>query len=246
MKNLLSILILFYFTSTAYSQTANDIVGNWQFSAIAESAKLDDSKKATVSSLLQGLTFNFTSDNKFTASILGIAENGTWLLKGKSIELQNDKGSGYTIEILDYKKDLITLKLKSMQFVMARAGSQAALPVAPTNKAVGYVSATKAQVSKKWFLTSKTAPDNLTQKQKDALGELLSGSYTQLKVNGTYTVEISGITETGTWKLAENNTAIITRKGTDSKLWHIVKIAPTQLVLVLGNTDEEWTFSTEE
>lgn len=69
-------------------------------------------------------------------------------------------------------------------------------------------------------LKTKTAAANLTQAQKEALGEFLSGSYIEFKANDKYTAIMGSITENGYWKQDENNTAILTKKGKEQNLAH--------------------------
>ena len=246
MKKILPALLLFFISAATFAQTASDIIGEWQFIAIKTDEGVTATKKSAAESFLNGMAYNFNTDNTYTGTALGMAEKGNWKLNGKIVDLTTDMDKKYFIEILDFSKDMLTIQLKSMKLIFARAGSEAAKDPATAIRKASYVTATKTQLSQKWYLTGKSAPENLSQTQKEALAEQLAGSYLNLNANGKYISDSSGKIENGSWSLTPDNKALITKKGSANKLWHIVKITPTDLTLDLDGTNEEWTFTNQE
>ena len=246
MKKIVPALLLLFIYASTFAQTTNDIIGEWQFIAIKTDEGVTATKKSAAESFLNGMAYNFNADNTYTGTALGMAEKGNWKLHGKIVDLTTDMDKKYFIEILQFSKDMLTIQLKSMKLIFARAGSEAAKDPAIAIRKASYVTATKAQLSQKWYLTGKTASENLSQTQKEVLAEQLAGSYLNLNTNGKYISDNSGTIENGSWSLTENNKAIATKKGSYIKLWHIVKITATDLTLYLDGTNEEWTFTNQE
>jgi hypothetical protein len=241
---LLSLLFLFIIAKN-FAQTDKDIIGEWQFYDFGEDANIDEAKRATGAGLFSSMQFNFNADKTYTASILSITEQGTWKLNGQVVEFTTQAGNKYHYNVLKFEKNILTLDFKGKPIQLGRKGVTLP-PPGPKAKIAVYVRTSKAQLCKKWYLKQKTAPENMTPQQMEAFGEMLSGSYIEFKNNGGYISQIGDTKENGKWRFDEGDTAVITQKGSEAKYWHILKVTATDLVLVYGDTNEEWTFSTFE
>ena len=145
MKKILPALLLLFISTITFAQTANDIIGEWQFIALKPEEGMSESKKAAAEGLLKGSGYTFNEDNTYIGGgALGLTEKGNWKLNGKTVDFTTDLDKKYFIEILEVSKDLLTVQLKSLKLIFARAGSEAAKDPVYAIKMTRYAPATKA------------------------------------------------------------------------------------------------------
>ena len=243
MKNLLLTLLLC--SLTANSQTTEEIIGNWQFYTIRTQPGTTLSQYNGATSIMGSMTMQLNADKSYIMSLMGMNEKGQWELKGKEIVFHTSDGKSYSFPIVAYDTNLMTLDKQKLAIVVSREGANVP-PPPPFKEEKIYTKVTAAQLSKKWYLKQRPVPANMTDKQKEAFGEMLSGSYAELKVNGKCTMQLGDKTENGQWQLNQNSNGIITTLKNLPKEINFTKVTASDLVAEDPVTGDEWVFSTIE
>ncbi|MHA3787804.1 hypothetical protein ACX0HA_06285 [Flavobacterium hauense] len=244
MKNLLLTFLLIY-SFTASSQTTEEIIGNWQFYTIRTQPGTTLSQYNGATSIMGSMTMQLNADKSYIMSLMGMNEKGQWELKGKEIVFHTSDGKSYSFPIVAYETNLMTLDKQKLAIVVSREGANVPPPPA-FKEEKSYTKVTAAQVSKKWYLKQFPSPANMTEKQKEAFGEKMSGSYVEFKTNGKYSLQVGDKKENGTWSLNPKNDGIITGSKNMPKEAFVKSITATELVVIDSETDEEWIYSTIE
>ena len=243
MKNLLLTLLLC--SLTANSQTTEEIIGNWQFYTIKTQPGTTLSQYNGATSIMGSMTMQLNADKSYIMSLMGMTEKGQWELKGKEIVFNTSDGKSYSFPIAEYETNLMTLDKEKLAIVVSREGAN--IPPPPVFKEMPVlVKVTTAQVSKKWYLKQFPAPAGMTEKQKEAFGERMAGSYVEFKTNGKYSLQVGDKKENGTWSLNPKSDGIITGSKNIPKEAFVKSITATELVVIDSETDEEWMYSTAE
>ncbi len=244
MKKLLHLaLLLFPFISI--SQTTEDLTGSWKFYTIKTQPGTTRSQYDGASSILGSMVMQLNVDKTYAITAMGISEEGQWELKNKEILFNTSAGKSYTFVITAFEKNLVTIDKSKFGVVLSRAGADVP-PPPPFKEEKLYATATTAQLTKKWYLKQRPAPTNLTEKQKEAFGEMLSGSYVELKANGTCTLLLGDKKESGQWSLNEKKNGITTTLKNMPKETYFIKATTTELIITEADSADEWIFSTIE
>lgn len=244
MKKYLVFTILFCtFLPGVYAQ--NDLAGKWEYKEIYDKSAFDSQGLQMAEMMLQGMSLYLKSDGTYKATMMGKNDAGTWNLKEDRLTLSSNNGDEIPVTILESGKDEMAIEFVKFKLKMVRAmvTEEDKEPVKAFN--IQTVKAEKDQIAKKWYLQTKENPEKTPQQQKLS-DELVKGTWFDFKGNGKYEVSILGIKENGTWEFEEGNTSIVTRKGEYKKVWKIVKVSETELVLVKGQSEERWIFTTEK
>lgn len=244
MKKLL-LLILLFCGLNATAQSVANLTGEWEYYNLEVPADAKPGMKEKLLPFFGSMYCKLNADNTYVFSMLGITETGKWSIRDKKLELTKDEGRTYNYPIENFENNLLRLKREDATIVLSRVG--ATVPPPASAKAVkNYAKANKTQVSKKWFMKQRPAPVNMTEVQKEAFAEALSGSYIDLKPNGKYTLETGSKKENGNWSLSDEGTAIITGSKNMPAKAFIKSVSGTELVIADSETDEEWVYSTVE
>jgi hypothetical protein len=245
MKQTLTICLLLLAFTSLFSQTKKDVAGLWQFKEIIATKDMDEKSIAMLTQYFKETSFDFNENGLYLGTLMGNADNGKWILAGKKIELTSDKGEIYTLDIIEHKKDLLSVKLKKASFIMSRVSdSEIISPVSVTSDS--YVAATKQQLCKKWFLKETISEKELTPEMKEALNSMFKGSYIRFNTDGSFDLEIMGIEEQGKWKFGDDKKAIITEAEGNKGYWNVLEISADKLVMVRGNNPDKYIFSSKE
>jgi len=240
-------LLLLIVSLPALSQTATDIDGHWQFKEIVATKDMDDKAVEMLTGYFKDTSFDFNPNNKYLAALMGNADTGTWKLTGKNIELTSDKGEVYELNIIDFKKGLLSVKIRNAAFTLTRVSdSELKTGVVISAAKSQYITVTKEQLAKKWFLKQPPSKGQLTPEMAEALQKMAKGSFLNFSLNGDYNASVLGITDEGRWHFGEDKSSIVTTNGADKNFWNVIEITATRLVLVKGNSKEQWLFSTME
>lgn len=245
MKTLYYFFLISIFAFSANAQTADDIIGEWQYYTL----KVDPGTKAgaqeAATAVMSTMVFKFNSDKTYTFSLMGMTENGKWDVKDKTLEFESNEGSAYDFPILDVEKNLLTLDKDKFSVTLSRVGAN--VPPPPVVKPEKtYATATAPQLVKKWYLKQRPAPANLTEAQMEAIAETLSGSYIEFKANGKCTLQLGDKKETGQWNINNKANGItVTLKNLPKELY-FTKVTTTDLIVNEVDNDDEWIFSTIE
>ena len=222
------------------------IIGKWKYSDVYEKEKLDAKEQKMIQMLFGEMTLQFDDANNYKASLMGANEQGRWKYEDKkTIILNSDKGNVTSIKIVDISSDTLVVKLQRGIIIMTRQSVGESEEIEANTKKFETVSATTEQVARKWYLQSRRSTTDAPEDIKAIANKLLKGSFINFKKNGDYEVNVFNIEENGTWEFGENNESIITSVGDQKKVWSIVKISDSELILMKGISEEKWTFSLE-
>lgn len=122
LKTVLTILLL-SITINANSQIKDLIIGNWVFKDAYNKEKIDKAGLEMLNSeIINKMSFNFKSNGKFRAYIMGTKENGRWKFAEKSnkIILNISQGGPVELTILKLTKKELALKIGLGEFLMKR------------------------------------------------------------------------------------------------------------------------------
>lgn len=245
MKTFLYSFFTFLCMFSANSQTVQDIIGEWQFYTIKiDPEKITEKTQAGIE-LMNSMKLQFNADKATVLSVMGMTEQARWELNGKNIEYKDIQGKDHIYTIVDFEKNFLTLEKNNKTLVFSRVGAD--VPPAPVLKPQKkYVIGTTLMLAKKWYLKQRPAPANLTEAQKEAFAEMLSGSYIELKPNGKCILQLGDKKENAQWNLNDIKNGITSTFKNLPKEFYIVRVTATDLVLSEANSDEEWIFSTVE
>lgn len=240
---LLSFLVCITLSATA--QTTDDLIGNWQFYTIKTPPGTTKSQFDGATSIMGSMKMQLNADKSYTINMMGMTEKGRWELKDKEIFLVVSTGKSYSFTITAFEKNLLTIDKEKFAIVLSKVGTDLPPPPAFKEEKI-YTKANMSQLSKKWFLKQCPAPANMTDKQKEAFGEMLSGSYIELKANGKCTMQLGNKTENGQWQLNKNSNGITTTLKNLPKEINFTKVTASDLVAEEAAKGEEWVFSNSE
>jgi hypothetical protein len=112
-------------------------------------------------------------------------------------------------------------------------------------KALELTPASKEQLCKKWYFQGREMPGANPEIVKTT-DEMFKGSWFIFKPDSTYEVKMGKIEDGGRWTFRNNNQTILLTANGERKFWQIKTITETHLVLIKGNSEEIWNFSTRE
>jgi hypothetical protein len=237
--------ILMCLSAAGMAQTAQELTGNWQFYTIKTRPGTKKSQYDGATSIMGSMMMQLNADKSYTINMMGMTEKGQWEVKNKEIVFTVGTGKSYAFTIIAFEKNLLTIDQEKFTTVLSRVGADVPPPPSFKEEKI-YAKVTSAQVSKKWYLKQCPAPANMTDKQKEAFGEMLSGSYVELKANGKCTMQLGDKTENGQWQLNQNSNGITTTLKNLPKEINFTKLTASDLVAEDPAKGEEWVFSTIE
>ncbi|MCZ4409007.1 lipocalin family protein [Cryomorphaceae bacterium 1068] len=240
--------VTFCLTLIAFGQSNSDkLIGKWKFESAYESEKLDSTGVAMMEKLFGEMTFQFNDDGLYKAFIMGTEEQGKWEMQDDtSVLLASDKGAVNPMNIMELTDENLTMSIQRSSFVMVKMPVEEMEVLTEVNPKYELVSATTDQVAKKWFLKSKESTNETSAFVEEAKAELFKGSYLKLSAKGKSEAHIMGITEKANWQLGEDNSSIIITGDEGKKVWNIIGISDSELILVLGSNSERWVFEIED
>lgn len=242
---LLPLLLLLTFNLQA--QSTDSIIGKWKFEAIYNTGKID----STGRELLKGFFGNTTlylKSNRHYAAFLMQKEEGTWSYDSISQQLilTANKGTENHVGFKLVSGETALLSLgKDKSIVLTRDTPTAADEAEEKINPAMLMAASPAQLARKWYLHSRVVPGRSAEATAK-MTDLFAGTYFQFKADGSYDVHMLSINETGKWQLQNENKTLVLTIGNEKKIWNIKSISANELVLLKGNTEEAWTFSTAE
>jgi len=192
--------------------------------------------------------FIYLKPNKhYKAGFIGKTEEGQWAFDSSSrkIILSSNKGETNSFEVISVSENQLTIKIgKKGGLVMSKTPATAEDEAETAPKTIKTVAATRDQLAKKWFLKRQEVPGR-TEERVKLMSEIFNGSFYEFFKSGEYHLKILKIEENGKWETGPGNTSIIISSNGSNRTWNIYSISEKELVLIKGNTDEKWIFSTE-
>ncbi|MCO6149533.1 hypothetical protein [Flavobacterium sp. NRK1] len=248
-KTYYSLIICFYI-NVFFAQTVQDVIGDWEFYSleVKESEAKPQEAKAKLTPLMNSMKIKLNSDKSYESSLLGITETGRWDIKDKNIEFITNDGKMYGYPITAYEKNKLTLDHTKIYLILSRVGAglpSAQMAATPHEKS-NYQVITPNIITKKWFLKQRPAPANLTEKQKEDFGEMLSGSYIEFSPNNKCILQLGSKKENGQWTLNNTKTGVKTTFKNIPAQWMFIKVSASDLIIEDASSHEQWVFSSIE
>ncbi len=236
-------LTILSFTLTA--QEVSQLVGNWKFKQLYEQEGVGEAQMEMAKTFFGTMVLQLFDEAKYSASILGQSEHGTWALKESTIQLTASNGTEVAIEVVSVADSELVIKYGKSALVMAKASDAEIEKEAVEEITYETVSITLEQAAKKWYLVKRESMEN-PEKDNQKANELLAGAYMDLSKNLKYQVSIMGAKEKGKWRLSTDYQSIVMVKDKSVKTWNVLKVTDTELELIQGSSAKKWIFSTIE
>lgn len=236
-----------FFAAAGNAQTSAAVIGKWKFYDLGNKEGLDSAKLKTLKKVFKEMTFYFKANGNYKNDLMDLTEEGTWVFNEKTntITMTSGKGSIKDMMVSNVTADKMSVSVDEMSFILARAAiEETGAAEEPVQQSPG-ISATTAQVAKKWFFKRREMA-NRTEEQIKKMSEMMAGTYLDFKPNGAYETQVLQIKENGTWAFGTGNTTIVVTVENEKKLWTIKSVTATELVLIRGSGKEVWQFSTVE
>ena len=238
---------LLLLTVSSKSQTTDSIIGKWAFKEIANADKIDTSSLKMLQKVFGEMTI-YLKPNKHYKTILFAKEEGVWAYSSDSklLTLTANKGTESQLELSILTKETILVSFgKGKSIILTKVKPNQSDEEEEQVKNVELVSVTTKDICKKWFLKSRYVPGKTTEQTKMVTG-LVEGTYFNFKLDKTYDVQLLKIKETGNWSLENDGKTLVLIVNNEKRIWNIKSVNENELILIKGNTEETWTFSSKE
>lgn len=240
----IQLFFLLLFSISLNAQQNAQISGSWSFKSVHEQEKLDSTSLKMLDMLFGNMTMAFNTRGSYRATLMGEVDNGSWSYResDKALILKSNTGETHNFEVIDLSENRMTLKLSKGAMVFKKTGEAPDLKGTSEFSEKKKVKVTSGDISKKWYLKRKESPGK-SQAQIELLSSMIAGAYFDFRKDRTFEVHIMNMSETGDWKLSDDESSVITMKDGSSKEWNIHSISENELVLFPGNSEEKWIFS---
>lgn len=137
MKNLsiqlFSLFLLFGFTACGGAQKAKTgsnnlsksemIVGTWKFADVGGKEDMDPKGLKFLESFYGDMMFTFTSENRFSAAMMGKEDAGGWQLNNAEDKLimTSDKEGQLEFGLIDLTTDQMTIQMEKFMIILKRS-----------------------------------------------------------------------------------------------------------------------------
>jgi hypothetical protein len=235
------------FVAAGNAQTSKSVLGKWTFFDIGNKEGLDSAKLKSLKKVFKQMSFHFRSNGSYKNDLAGFSEEGRWAFneKANTITMTASKGSIKDMQVLNVTADKMSVTVDEMSFILARTIAEEPAAAGEAVPQAEGISATTAQVAKKWFFKRREMP-NRNEEQIKKMSEMMAGTYVDFKPGGAYETQVLQIKENGSWSFGAGNQSIIITVENEKKFWTIKTVTATQLVLIRGSGPELWYFSTVE
>lgn len=230
--------VLIGFVSPA--QTEKELLGSWKFESVYGRNDLDETSLAMAEKFFGDLSITLLTDHKFHFIAMESEDQGSWQLKDKIIQLTSDKGDIQQVQILEFNKESMGVKLSSGSFMLAKEDADTKVVAANLN----VVTAKEELLYQKWYLKKREIPG----KPLEIINAMMqNGSpFLELKQNGSFNANLFEWKEKGDWTIENNNTKLALTGKEESKYFQFRKISEQEMELYNDHTAEIWYFSTHE
>jgi len=235
--------------ASLYTSHAQPVLhGKWKYAGIYEPEQMDSTGRRMVEKMFADMFIYLKPNKHYKASVLGKPEEGQWSFDSsiRKILLLSDGGQINSLEVIHVSETQLTIKMsKKGGLILSKTPPTAEDEAETAPKAIKTVAATRDQLAKKWFLKRREKP-GLTPEQVGMMADYMGkGSFYEFFKTGEYHLQIFKIEEKGRWEMGPGNTSVIITREGNKKTWNIHRISEKELVLIPGNKDEKWVFSTE-
>jgi hypothetical protein len=247
-KTLITLLLISFQTLTLFGQTPN-LLGKWDFHKLETKKEIDEEGKEIMNRMFTNMSYQFNTDNTYNIKMRKKTEVGKWELNGNTISTTNENGLISKIKFVLKSNDTLKIEMDKNEYLVLlkdKNYKEETEPKAEPKQTIKTVSvANETLLCKKWYLIKKIKP-NRTEEQLKLVSDVLKGSYFEFYNNGKFKIEMLKIVEKGTWALNNNKSEIIQTKSDDtSVIWKILKISEDELLINLGDSNEQLLLSTK-
>ncbi|TCZ74596.1 hypothetical protein [Flaviaesturariibacter aridisoli] len=245
MKRILLLLLLLSGMTTFAQQPP--LTGTWTFNYLIDTAGREREDLREASALFADLYFRFDTSGRFRAFLMKTKMEGDWSYAPATgtIRMQMDgTTTPHEARVLRLTDSSLLLRMdRKGGYALRRStgisdSSEAPAPPPPPPPSV---SATKAQVAKRWYFLRREVPGR-SEEQIRLLSELVAGSYLEFRPDGGYKGKIGKLEVDGRWSFGEGNHTIVVSVDGEQQMWTISSFSATSLVLIKGSR-EVWKFS---
>ncbi|RYY64474.1 MAG: hypothetical protein EOO12_09580 [Chitinophagaceae bacterium] len=245
MKRILLLLLLLSGRTTFAQQPP--LTGTWTFNYLIDTAGREREDLREASKLFADLYFTFRPNGRFRAFLMKTKMEGDWSYAPATgtIRMQMDgTTSPHEARVLRLTDSSLLLRMDRKGGYALRRSTESSDSIeapAPPPPPPASVSATKAQVAKRWYFLRREVPGR-SEEQIRLLSELVAGSYLEFRPDGGYKGKIGKLEVDGRWAFGEENRSITVTIDGAHQVWTISAVSNTGLVLVKGS-QEIWRFS---
>jgi hypothetical protein len=239
------LLLVLSLHCVVFSQTETSFIGKWIFKDVADKEKIDATSLGMLKQFFGNFSIYLKSNHHFKMMMMKQQE-GTWSYSEADNKLaltdNNGKVSNMTVVLRDTNTMVFSFE-KDKSLVLEKTTVTAADEAETAVKPQALTAASPAQLSKKWYFQNREKPNTSAELLKIS-NNMFKGTYFSFNSNKSYHVKLGSIEEDGTWLLENNNTNLALSADGNKKIWQIKTINATTLVLIKGNSEEVWTFTT--
>lgn len=244
MKTILAFIALSV-SIPVFSQTNLDyLVGKWVYQDIYENELIDSTSIKMLESFFGDLMLQFNEDESYQAVVMGRPDQGIWTSKGENtLYLRSNEGNITPVEIISLQETEFICKIERGEFIMKKSTNP--LPAKTVTADLPYktVAATTSEISHRWNLKKKDYNKELSESAEEVAKNIQGSIYMNFRKNGRYESQLLGLDEKGSWKFSRGNKSITTSINGQMKIWNIISVSETELVLIQGNKPEKWYFN---
>lgn len=244
--NLIALLVLF--TNSIRAQVLDSILGKWKFEKVYSGNEPDSAIVNLMSAFYADATIYIKPNHHYKLFLMK-KEEGEWDYNQNKhiLKLMPNYGKehSYELKMLPNSNLLVTMDTNE-SIIMSKSVANALDEIEETVTKFDFVSVSPKQICKKWFLQSRNFPYKPAESTKTSI-DIYTGLYFNLEMNNTYQTHFKMFTEIGIWELENSGKTIyLTTKNKNDKHWNVIKATESELVLLKENSDESWTFTTNE
>jgi hypothetical protein len=225
----------------------DDLIGRWDYQDIYQNELIDSIGIQMLESFFGDMMLKFNANEEYKAVIFGRPDQGVWTTKNENtLLLRSNEGNIIPVEIISLTPTELVIKLERGEFVMKKTPT--AEPIVAVNTALPFetVSATSSEITHRWNLKKKDYNQELSESAEEVAKNIQGSIYMVFNKNGKFESFLLGLKEKGSWKFSPDKKAIYTDIGGKIKIWNIISISETELVLIQGNKPEKWYFQIED
>jgi hypothetical protein len=224
----LTCLLLFFILIKASAQTEQDLYGAWKFENIVKVPAGKENSIQGISSMFKDMAFTFYDNKRYRASILNFVEEGTWVVKGKTIEMNNGANKLTLLEIVSVEPDkYLTVSYNNVTIALAKAPMSLSDDVSQ-------------KIISKWLFAGTR------QSAESTLAPSPPGNYIEFTADKKYTSKLGPYTKTGTWTYKELQTGdgviTVTVNGHEA-YFKIAGVDATTLSIYMNDTTTQFVFT---
>jgi hypothetical protein len=246
MRNIFIFFSMFIIANT-FAQTSSALIGKWKYVKLSDEKIVDSLGKVYAEQMFKDFSIYLKPNGRYVSTFIK-KEDGAWSFDEQTDKLNfvATKGtiSASKIKMIDANTIHFFMKETDTDYIiLTKTEPSAKDKIEPSINEYQLMTVSKDALCKKWSLQSRENPE--TSKESLATtNELFANSITfEFTKQNVFKTVLGNLKTESTWKLNVEKNTIIIKDGNDSKTWQVLKINAKELILVKGNSNEKWIFS---